>query len=71
MTGNSRVYDLYQSVNPLYIYFQGLAATEKSTIRGPQVFDCCENGKAMELLKTHIPVSKVCYAVGFESLSSY
>ena len=27
--------------------------------------------KAMELLKTGIPVSEVCYAVGFESLSSF
>jgi AraC-like DNA-binding protein len=27
--------------------------------------------KAMELLKTGIPVSDVCYAVGFESLSSF
>jgi AraC-like DNA-binding protein len=27
--------------------------------------------KAMELLKTNIPVSEVCYAVGFESLSSF
>src|SRR5687767_15897771 len=28
-------------------------------------------GKAMELLKANIPVSDVCYAVGFESLSSF
>jgi AraC-like DNA-binding protein len=28
-------------------------------------------GKAMELLKSGIPVSEVCYAVGFESLSSF
>jgi AraC-like DNA-binding protein len=28
-------------------------------------------GKAMELLKSDIPVSEVCYAVGFESLSSF
>ena len=27
--------------------------------------------KAMELLKTGMPVSEVCYAVGFESLSSF
>ncbi|HMH23001.1 MAG TPA: AraC family transcriptional regulator [Puia sp.] len=27
--------------------------------------------KAMELLKTDVPVSDVCYAVGFESLSSF
>jgi len=27
--------------------------------------------KAMELLKTDIPVSEVCYAIGFESLSSF
>jgi len=27
--------------------------------------------KAMELLKTGVPVSEVCYAVGFESLSSF
>ncbi|HEX9513567.1 MAG TPA: AraC family transcriptional regulator [Puia sp.] len=27
--------------------------------------------KAMELLKTGIPVSEVCYSVGFESLSSF
>src|ERR1700682_5399788 len=27
--------------------------------------------RAMELLKTGIPVSEVCYAVGFESLSSF
>ncbi len=27
--------------------------------------------KAMELLKTNLPVSTVCYAVGFESLSSF
>jgi AraC-like DNA-binding protein len=27
--------------------------------------------KAMELLKTGIPVSEVCYAVGFESLGSF
>lgn len=27
--------------------------------------------KAMELLKTGLPVSDVCYAVGFESLSSF
>jgi AraC-like DNA-binding protein len=27
--------------------------------------------KAMELLKTGAPVSEVCYAVGFESLSSF
>ena len=27
--------------------------------------------KALELLKTDIPVSEVCYAIGFESLSSF
>jgi AraC-like DNA-binding protein len=27
--------------------------------------------KAMELLKANVPVSEVCYAVGFESLSSF
>lgn len=27
--------------------------------------------KAMELLKSNIPVSEVCYAIGFESLSSF
>ena len=27
--------------------------------------------KAMELLRTDIPVSEVCYAVGFESLGSF
>ncbi len=27
--------------------------------------------KAMQLLRTDVPVSKVCYAVGFESLSSF
>jgi len=27
--------------------------------------------KAMELLRTEVPVSDVCYAVGFESLSSF
>lgn len=27
--------------------------------------------KAMELLKTGLPVSEVCYAVGFESVSSF
>jgi len=27
--------------------------------------------KAMQLLRTDMPVSKVCYAVGFESLSSF
>jgi AraC-like DNA-binding protein len=27
--------------------------------------------KAMELLKTGVPVSEACYAVGFESLSSF
>ena|SRR5258705_2974181 len=27
--------------------------------------------KAMELLRTDVPVSDVCYAVGFESLSSF
>jgi AraC-like DNA-binding protein len=27
--------------------------------------------KALELLKTEIPVSEVCYAIGFESLSSF